>query len=94
MMKRLILAGLLSIGLAGCESPSNGVDLFYMYNNEEGAFFLDPSADVENVIFVDNDSLNDWDIPEDLHHGTKFVGEFDSTGWELNGIQLEGGSNE
>lgn len=66
----------------------NQTELFYMYSNKEGHFFLDPKAEFENVIFV---GLNDYKIDENfkidiatLHHGKKFIGTFaDNTLWEL-----------
>ncbi len=70
----------------------NQAELFYMYSNKEGHFFLDPKAEFENVIFV---GLNDYKIDENfkidtaaLHHGKKFIGTFaDDTLWELLKIE-------
>lgn len=62
----------------------NQAELFYMYSNEDGHYFLDPKADTENVIYVGHD---DFYVPE-THHGTKFVGTFaDNTLWELTGLE-------
>ena len=65
------------------------LDIFYMYSNEDGMYFLEPTAEYENVIYVDYASWNEW-IGLDsttLHHGTKFIGVFDSEGWELYDIK-------
>lgn len=71
------------------ESDTVRLDIFYMYSNESGSYFLDPAADVENVIFVPYVALNDWNINLDtLHHGQKFSGIFDSEySWELLGLE-------
>ncbi|MFJ3388799.1 hypothetical protein [Lysinibacillus sp. NPDC086135] len=74
------------------ELNDNQTELFYMYSNKEGHYFLDPKAETENVIFV---GLNDYKIDENfkidtttLHHGKKFIGTFvDDSLWEL--IKLE-----
>lgn len=65
---------------------SNQTELFYMYSNNEGHFFLDPEATSENVIFI---GLNDFKVnTASLHHGKKFIGTFaDDYLWEL--IKLE-----
>lgn len=71
---------------------SNQTELFYMYSNKEGHFFIDPNAESENVIFV---GLNDYKIDKNfkidttsLHHGKKFIGTFADDGlWEL--IKIE-----
>lgn len=73
-------------------SDSNLTELFYMYSNNEGHFFLDPEATSENVIFI---GLNDYKIDENfkidttsLHHGKKFIGTFaDDSLWELVRIE-------
>lgn len=53
---------------------SNQTELFYMYSNNEGHFFLDPKAPTENVIYV---GLNDFKVDiASLHHGKRFVGTF------------------
>ena len=71
------------------EGDTIRLDIFYMYSNENGSYFLDPTADVENVIFVPYVALNEWDINLDtLHHGQKFSGLFDSEyEWELLGLE-------
>ncbi|MCL1700815.1 hypothetical protein [Lysinibacillus sp. Bpr_S20] len=71
----------------------NQTELFYMYSNKEGHFFLDPNAEFENVIYV---GLNDYKIDENfkidtaaLHHGKKFIGTFaDDSLWELTGLEM------
>jgi len=74
------------------ELQDNQTELFYMYSNKEGHFFLDPKAESENVVYV---GLNDYKIDESfkidtttLHHGKKFIGTFaDDALWEL--IKIE-----
>lgn len=71
---------------------SNQTELFYMYSNETGHYFLDPKAEYENVIYVGlNDYLLDSNFKIDtpsLHHGKKFIGTFtDDTLWELTGLE-------
>jgi thioredoxin-related protein len=71
---------------------SNEAYLFYMYSNEKGHFFLDPTADCENVVWIVKD---DWKIDSNfkidtksLHHGKKFIGTFvDDEKWELESIK-------
>lgn len=72
------------------EAKNNGMDilqpieLWYMYSNEDGTYWLDPSAEYENVIFVGYESLEEWNVSVDsLHHGNMMIGLFDETGWEL-----------
>lgn len=67
---------------------SNETTLFYMYSDENGMYFLDPLAEVENIIFVGHDDhkiLPALEIDTDnLYHGQRFVGAFaDSDLWEL-----------
>lgn len=68
------------------ELESNQTEIFYMYSNKEGHFFLDPKAETENVIFI---GLNDFKIDAStLHHGKKFIGTFaDDSLWELVRIE-------
>lgn len=66
----------------------NEATLFYMYSDEVGMYFLDPLADVENIIYVgheDHKLLEGLKIDTDnLHHGQRFVGAFaDEDLWEL-----------
>lgn len=71
---------------------SNQTELYYMYSNETGHYFLDPKSEFENVIYV---GLNDYLVDEafkidttTLHHGKKFIGTFtDNTLWELTGLE-------
>ncbi|WP_342532741.1 hypothetical protein MHB40_14850 [Lysinibacillus sp. FSL K6-0057] len=71
---------------------SNQTELYYMYSNETGHYFLDSKAETENVIYV---GLNDYLVDEafkidttTLHHGKKFIGTFtDNTLWELTGLE-------
>ncbi len=72
---------------------SNQTELFYMYSNETGHYFLDPNVEFENVIYVGlNDYLVDSSFKIDttsLHHGQKFIGTFaDDTLWELTGLEV------
>src|SRR6185312_6882533 len=70
------------------------LDLFYMYSTDEGSYWLDSLAPVENVIFVDFDSLKEWNIDiNELHHGNKFLGTFDPSGWDLLKLQYMKGAN-
>lgn len=72
---------------------SNQTELFYMYSNDTGHYFLDPKAEYENVIYV---GLNDYLIDDNfkidtstVHHGKKFIGTFaDITLWELTGLEV------
>lgn len=64
------------------------LDVFYMYSNEEGSYFLEPNAEYENVIFIDNDTLKEWNVNTDeLEHGMRYTGTFDKDGWELFGLE-------
>lgn len=61
----------------------NEAYLYYMYSNEQGHYFLDPSTEYENVIFI---GKNDFKLSK-LHHGKKFIGVFeDQTKWDLENI--------
>lgn len=91
-MKKLISIGAalaLSIGIllgASAKEPQVEIGLFKMYSTNEGTYLLDPNADYENVIFVDKAHAIKWGV-YDMHHGTKIIGIFDETGWELEGIK-------
>lgn len=69
---------------ASMKNDKDGLDsnqdlLFFMYANEKGCYFLQPSAKYENVILVEDHSSC-----KNIHHGTKFVGTFtDDELWEL-----------
>lgn len=67
---------------------SNQAELFYIYSNNEGHFFLDPEATSENVIFI---GLNDFKVnTASLHHGKKFIGTFtDDSLWELMKLEVD-----
>lgn len=74
------------------ELQDNQTELFYMYSNKEGHFFLDSKAEYENVIWVGKDDYKtDKNFKIDsasLHHGKKFIGTFADEGlWEL--IKIE-----
>lgn len=78
------------------EAKSEGVEIvqpieiFFMYGNEDGTYWLDANAEEENVIFVGYDSLIEWGIDfKTLHHGHTRIGLFDETGWELLEIVKE-----
>ncbi|KOS61461.1 hypothetical protein FJQ98_16555 [Lysinibacillus agricola] len=70
----------------------NQTELFYIYSNEIGHYFLDPKAEFENVIYV---GINDYKIDENfkidttsIHRGKKFIGTFvDDSLWELTGLE-------
>lgn len=71
---------------------NNQTELFYMYSNNEGHYFLDPKAETENVIFI---GLNEYNTDKNfkldtasLITGKKFIGIFaDDSLWELIGIE-------
>lgn len=74
------------IGIAN-EDETKELEIFFMYENEIGGFFLEPSADFENVIYIDKQTMNDWNMGDEIHHGESFIGIFDNEGWELFGIK-------
>lgn len=66
----------------------NEIEIFYMYSKGNDNFFLDPLAEFENVIAVSDTDLIEWNIDKsNLHHGNKFIGLFDQSGWDLLGIK-------
>lgn len=69
-------------------SDYNQTELFYMYSNNEGHFFLDPEATTENVIFI---GLNDFKVDTaSLHHGKKFIDTFaEDNLWELLNLEVD-----
>ena len=84
-----VVTGLaLTLALVGCtqEEKSNEIELFKMYDSQQGTFLLDPKAEEENVILVEPQEAKYWGV-DDLHHGTKVIGIFDEEGWELLGIK-------
>ena len=64
------------------QAQNKELELFYMYGNTTGSYFLEPEAEYENLIYVSQSDLNDWDITP-TEPGQKFTGIFDSTGWDL-----------
>lgn len=70
------------------ESDTVQLDVFFMYGNENGTYWIEPSAEYENVIWIGYDDLKEWNIEfDELSHGNKLVGSFDETGWELFGLE-------
>ena len=67
---------------------SNQDYIYYMYSNENGHYFLQPSQEFENVILVNEaKKLKNLDI-EKLHHGQKLIGTFtDDSVWEILEIE-------
>lgn len=70
------------------EDAQKVIKLFVMYSNDEATYLLDPSAEFENVIYVDKANAIEWGI-YNLHHGTKINGIFDKTGWDLLGVKTD-----
>ena len=94
-----VVAGLaLTMSLVGCGSTAepektvakvpedNKIQIFKMYDTEEGTYMLDPEAEFENVIFVERPEAEDMGI-YGMHHGTEVTGVFDKEGWELSYIK-------
>lgn len=72
------------------ENENIELDVFFMYGNEIGTYWLEPTADYENVVFVGYDALEKWNIDmDDLHHGKRLIGTFDNEGWELLGLEWD-----
>jgi len=79
------------------EARNNGyeilqpIEIYFMYGNDNGTYWLEPSAEHENVIFVDYQSLKEWNIDyNELEHGNRMIGLFDETyQWELLEIITE-----
>jgi len=73
---------------------SNQTELFYMYTDENGSYLLDANTHVENVIYVDEQSMIDWigeNYKSELEHGNRLVGTFDDEAlWELVGLEWNG----
>lgn len=75
---------------AGAEEPNelaeNEAVLYYMYSKGDSMYFLEPTAEYENVIYI---GKHDFDnMPKKLHHGQKIIGVFvDSEKWELEAIR-------
>jgi len=67
---------------------SNQDYIYYMYSNEKGHYFLQPTQEFENVILVSEvKKLKNLDIKK-LHHGQKLIGNFtDESVWEL--VEIE-----
>lgn len=64
------------------------LDVFFMYGNENGTYWLEPSAEYENVVWIGYEDLKEWNIEfKSLHHGNKLIGTFDNEGWELFGLE-------
>lgn len=83
----LLLFGLVILSIqALANQPTNTteqeLDIFYMYGNKGGSYFLEPQAEYENLIYINQSDLNDWDITP-TEPGQRFTGTFDPTGWEL-----------
>ena len=67
---------------------SNQDYIYYMYSNEKGHYFLQPTQEFENVILVSEvKKLKNLDIKK-LHQGQKLIGSFtDESVWELVDIK-------
>ena len=72
------------------EETKTEYELFYMYGGPNGTYWLEPTAEYENTIYVDHASLEKWGIaPKQM--GEKYIGTFDPTGWELQKIEKKEG---
>ncbi|MGG0667693.1 hypothetical protein ABE073_04105 [Lederbergia citrisecunda] len=95
IIKSIMMVAMLALGgYADSMNESNSkvdgmeIDIFYMYSVDDGSYWLDPTTDTENVIWIDDESLVEWNVnKEELHHGNRMVGMFDKTGWELLGMK-------
>lgn len=59
-------------------------DVYYMYSVKGASYWLDTTAEVENVIRVSDKQLSVWKINKSkLHHGNKYSGQFTRDGWTL-----------
>lgn len=71
---------------------SNQAYLYYIYSNETGHYFLEPTAEYENVIYIGKDDYkvdsNYYIDTDNLHHGKKYIGTFyGDDKWELKKIE-------
>lgn len=62
------------------------IPIYKIAESESGVYFLDPSAEFEKEIYVDWNSINNWEL-QDLEQGEKIIGIFDSTSLELLGAE-------
>lgn len=75
-----------SLAYESATADTQELELFYMYGDQTGAYFLEPKAEYENVIYVPSETLDNLpNFPTEL--GERFTGTFDKTGWELLTIQ-------
>lgn len=70
------------------ESATIELDVFFMYSNDEGTYWIEPKSEFENVIYIAYEDLEEWGIEiVELSHGNKLTGIFDITGWDLLGLE-------
>lgn len=85
--------GGIKVNIANSEEPKTEYDLFYMYGGPKGTYWLEPTAEYENIVFVENEALEEWGIvPTQL--GEKYTGTFDETGWDLIKIEKKEGKDQ
>jgi len=65
------------------ETFTQNIEIELIEENEEGFIFLDHGAEFEPRIFVDHVAVENCD----LVIGEKYIGVFDSDGWEMYGLE-------
>lgn len=64
------------------------LNIFYMHSGNGGTYWLEPTAKIENVVFVPDSDLKSWGLnPSKLKAGQIGRATFDSKMWELQRIR-------
>ena len=80
----MVLSSLFSNGAVAHETD----EVWFLYSNEDGTFWLDYNEDMDVVFHIDDDTLNEWKVNKDeLQYGFKMNGIMDD---EFNFIEYTG----
>ena len=98
IISTLVIATMIGVANGGIkvtinqpEETKTEYELFYMYGGPNGTYWLEPTAEYENTIYVDHASLEEWGIaPKQM--GEKYIGTFDPSGWDLLKIEKKEGN--
>lgn len=59
-------------------------DIYYMYSDNKGAYFLDPAVKYDNVIFMPYKRLLNWGIDTDhMYTGQTYTGVYNDDNWKV-----------
>ncbi|MGG0667690.1 hypothetical protein ABE073_04090 [Lederbergia citrisecunda] len=80
MLKAIVMAMMLLVSnLIGMNTQVSEMDeLWFVYNNEDGTFWLEYGEEMDVIHFIGYDELEEWNVDKDkLKLGTMMIGAID-----------------